>query len=304
MTRWYCRYPDTPGVGQLSSAARADSEHTMTGEGTDHTGNTWRFVTWNLDWWQRQPPTESRSSVIESQRATVVALQEVRGHVAKELRARHPGPSVCSHEEHGPATWGRMGCGLLLAEGTAILDKGVVGDLPKPQRSLWARVRLPDGLELTVVSWHTPNAAGDGRITKMGAYAAMSRWLATVAQPVVLGADLNTWSDRLDLRPARPGSDFYDEHEFVGPDPAHGLVDAHRTVLTNNGALATMRQSDHTGPLAVSHTLRSGAEHRMDRIYASPTLRPTDGSYDYEAARRGGSDHALHWVDFAAAARR
>lgn len=50
----------------------------MTGDDTAQPGEPWRFLTWNLDLWQRQPPTESRSSVIERRRGAVVTLQEVR----------------------------------------------------------------------------------------------------------------------------------------------------------------------------------------------------------------------------------
>lgn len=37
----------------------------------------------------------------------------------------------------------------------------------------------------------------------------------------------------------------------------------------------------------------------MDRIYASPELQPVGGMYDYQSAVSCGSDHALHWTDFA-----
>jgi hypothetical protein len=53
----------------------------------------------------------------------------------------------------------------------------VLSTLPKPQRSLWARLALPDGQVVTVVSWHTPNAAGDSRAVKMDAYQATTDWL-------------------------------------------------------------------------------------------------------------------------------
>jgi hypothetical protein len=66
---------------------------------------------------------------------------------------------------------------------------GLVEELPKPQRGLWARVAYPLRGEVTVVSWHTPNAAKDGREVKMAAYRAMSDWLRTAPDSVVLGAD-------------------------------------------------------------------------------------------------------------------
>ena len=186
---------------------------------------------------------------------------------------------------------------MLLHPDSRVLDSGVLTALPKPQRSLWADVELPGRDPITVVSWHTPNAAGDGRDTKMAAYAAMSDWLAEAKHPVVLGADLNTWRDPVDLVPADPEDDFFEEHAFVGLDPPHGLVDAYRSVLESSGQLDQLRRDRPGGPLAVSHVLSGGAEHRMDRIFASPGLRVIAADYAYEEALESGSDHALHWVD-------
>lgn len=258
----------------------------------------WRFVTWNLDWWQRNSARVPPAALIESYDADIVALQEVKGSVAKSLRASHAGPTLFSQELHPGATWSWMGCGLLLPEGSRVLDAGVVQTLPKPQRSIWARVVLPDGPEVTAASWHTPNAAGDGRATKMAAYTAMSSWLECAPRPIVVGADLNTWMDPVDLMPADPTDDFFEEHAFVGDEPSHGLSDAYRTVLTRSGELDRLRRTNAPGPLAVSHVLSSGASHRMDRIFASLDLTPVDGGYDLSGALDAGSDHALHWIDF------
>lgn len=267
-------------------------------EVSDMAGDGWRFLTWNLDWWQRRPERVPRASLLARYDADVVALQEVRGSVAKALRCAHPGPALFSQELHPPATWGWMGCGLLLREGTVVLDSGVLDTLPKPQRCVWARVVLPDAREVTVVSWHTPNAANDGREVKMAVYEAMSAWLERAPRPVVIGADLNTWHDPVDLAAADPADDFFHEHEFVGADRTHGLIDAYRAVLDRDGQLDRMRAAGHTGPLAASHILSNGAEHRMDRIFASPELVPSAGGYDLPGAEASGSDHAVHWIDF------
>lgn len=98
------------------------------------------------------------------------------------------------------------------------------------------------------------------------------------------------------LQPPVAGDDFEIEHAFVGPDPSHGLRDAWREVLAERGRLETLPPG---GPLAVSHVLRSGAGHRMDRIYASGGLDPVGGGYDLDGGSSAGSDHALHWIDFA-----
>jgi exonuclease III len=184
-----------------------------------------------------------------------------------------------------------MGCALLLAEGTEILETDVFPELPKPQRGLRARIRLPNCLELTAISWHTPNAAGDGRATKMAAYRAMSDRLQGAPRPLAIGADLNTWHDQIELEIADPDDAFFEELEFVGRHPRHGLLDAYRALLENEGQLEGRRP-----PLAISHVLSSGVGHRMDRIFISPDLRPVEGDYWYDAAIEAGSDHALHWV--------
>lgn len=103
----------------------------------------------------------------------------------------------------------------------SLMGQGVIADLPKPQRGLWATVRLPSGPIIAAVSWHAPNAAGDGVEVKMSGYRAMSSWLRGRG-PVVLGADLNSWRDPVDLRPPVPGDAFEAEHAFVGRHPTTG----------------------------------------------------------------------------------
>lgn len=257
-----------------------------------------RFATWNLDWWQRNPSLILRSDLLERYAADVVALQEVRGSVAKDLRARHSGPTLFSQELYPAASWRWMGCGLILRPGARVLDSGVMDSLPKPQRGIWATIEL--GVQrLTAASWHAPNVPGDGLAAKMAAYEAMSEWLSTAPAPVVLGADLNTWRDPIDPIVPDPLEPFYREHHFVGPDASHGLHDAYRVWLETSGQLEQVRALRPDGPLATSYVLSDGAEHRMDRIYASEELQPIGGGYDYEAAVRCGSDHAFHWIDFA-----
>jgi hypothetical protein len=160
-------------------------------------------------------------------------------------------------------------------------------------------VVLPGGEELLAVSWHSPNTEGDGRGVKEAACAEMHRWRADASRPLVLGADLNTWHDWVD--PDDPPADHPHREElaFLAPSAPHGLVDAYRAILAARGELDRLRRTRLQGPLAVSHVLSDGAEHRMDRLYASPELTPVDAGYCYEAAIAAGSDHALHWTDLA-----
>lgn len=260
-----------------------------------------RFATWNLDWWHRNTAPEGRADLLGQVAADVVALQEVSSVVARPLGERHAGPCVFSQDVHPEATWRWMGCGLLFPPAAQVLEVGLVQGLPKPQRSLWARVELPHLGRVTVVSWHTPNAAGDGREVKMAAYETMSGWLADVTGPVMVGADLNTWRDPVDLVAAVDDDPFAAEHRFVGPAAAHGLVDAYRATLKTSGELERLWTQQPDGPLAVSYVLASGTGHRMDRILVSPEFTVDDAAYLYDEAIAAGSDHALHWAELALA---
>lgn len=190
-----------------------------------------------------------------------------------------------------------MGCAVLLPGRGEVLAAGLIQGLPKTQRGLWAQVVVPGTEPVMVVSWHAPNAASDGRQDKMTADAAMHRWLAGASWPLVVGTDLNTWTDPVDLQPPDPDHPFYQEHDFVGAAARHGLGDAYRTVVADRGELDRLRTERPFGPLAVSHVLPGGDQHRMDRILVSPDLCSVDAGYCYDDAVVAGSDHALHWAD-------
>lgn len=259
---------------------------------TSAMASSWRFATWNVDFFAGHAP---RGELVTTRAPTVIAIQEAQAWKAEQIAEAVGGPTVLAHDLWPSAKRGWSGCALATSADCQILDAGVVEDLAKPQRSIWARVALPDGTEVTAVSWHGANRAGDGLQAKMEGFAAVSDWLKHANRPLVLGADINSWTDPVVLTPAVAGEEHAVEHAFVGPDPHHGLVDAWRQLLIADGRIESFAPD---GPLAVSHLLRSGAGHRMDRIYASPDLRCVDGGYDLEGGRRAGSDHALHWIDF------
>lgn len=260
----------------------------------------WRFLTWNLDYRQRHPQQMPRLQYLASLHPTIAALQEVPGHLVDTLADTWGPRAVLAQKQNQDPNRRYIGSALLLSDGATVLDAGLIPELPQPRRGVWARVRLPDGSEVTAASWHAPYTDRTGITRKTTAYEAVTDWCRHAPRPLVLGADLNTWRDTVQLLPALPGEKHEAEHAFVGPEPRHGLVDAHRTVLHARGALHQLEQTQPDGPLAVSYELRSGAGQRMDRIFADPTLRPSDSSYEpLDRARAAGSDHAPHWVDFA-----
>ena len=241
-------------------------------------------------------------SAINGISADVIALQEVMGNEIKTIREDHKehrdGGALFSQEVHTPTDpekW--MGCALLLPHDTHVLEAGVVGALPKPIRGLWARAELPEQGLITLVSWQTPS---ENRKTKMNGYRAMNEWLAEAPRPLAICADLNTWNDPVDLERADPSNAWFEELDFVGLRPRHGLADAHRIVLERQGGLAARRRrrKDTDRPLDVSHVSKGGKPYRFDRIYISSELDPLESAYrPMKEATDAGSDHAVHWVD-------
>jgi len=256
-------------------------------------------VTWNLDWWQRGSDQSHRVPVVLAQPAAVWLLQEVRSAAMTALESSWAGEVVLSVDVWPEAKRSWSSEAVLLPAGSVVTEAGCMEGLPRPQRGLWVSATTPTLGEVTLVSWHCENAAGgdDQQRRKMAAYRAMSQWLADRTGTVVLGADLNTWRDPVDLQPADPDDEFFEEHRFVGPDPAHGLVDAHRRRLDTDGGIEEARVPAPEGPLAVSYVLADGVGHRMDRIFVSPGLDVRASGYDLDAGRTAGSDHALHHAD-------
>lgn len=253
-------------------------------------------VTWNVDWWQRSAPQTERVSVVLARTRAVWLLQELRAAAMRELEQRWPGPCLFSVDVWPPGTRRWSSCAVLLPEGSEVQQAGCVAGLPRPQRGFWVTASMPVLGTVTLVSWHAENAAaGDAaRLRKMQAYDEMNGWLAGQEGAIVLGVDANSWYDPADLRPPDPEDPFFAEHAFLGSDPDHGLIDAHRRQLENDGELDVLRHDRPDGPLATSYLLSNGVGHRMDRILTTPSLDVIDTGYDMAAARSAGSDHALH----------
>lgn len=254
-----------------------------------------RFCTWNVDYYDRKDaPVEDRVKLVADFDADAVALQEVRGRYTPHYEAL--GPSVFSKEfvpDRDTSNW--MISGLVFREGTTILDKGPVPMPEREQRAVWARVKLPAGPDsITFISWHSQHGIDVTPEYKMGFFSTMSAWLAEQATPLVLGADINTWVDPVELKAADPEDPYAIEHAFVGLDPEHRLVDAYRMTLQESGRLAELLESnrDDDEPLFVSH---STTKTRRDRILISEDLRAIECDYDTQRAWEI-SDHALHWA--------
>ena len=170
-----------------------------------------------------------------------------------------------------------------------------------PERAMVVPVGIGDQ-EVLAVSWHTPFAGDDAkREKKMRAYRAMHSWLAAENDTIVLGADVNSWTDPFELGSPDPDDPFYEEHRFLLADPDHGLVDAYREWLDEHPEeLERIKRIRPDGPLAMTYDRgKKGypTPCRMDRVFTTPDLHPFRIEHHYAEAISVGSDHALVRVE-------
>src|SRR5581483_8510659 len=160
----------------------------------------------------------------------------------------------------------------------------------KPGRGVRAIARRDEDA-LSVISWHAPNAAGEGVKTKMAGYRSVIAAIAEVAVPLVVGLDSNHWSLAIDL-----DLDVYDatgpfavENQFFSRDPQHRLRDALILYLREHPEryeeLVRLRP---TGPLEVTYK-RGKTLDRFDYIMVSNELRVIDITNDFPGATSAGS---------------
>jgi hypothetical protein len=224
-----------------------------------------------------------------------------RYHCATGLQLASPPPQSQPH-------------GAMIASRWPLRHARVVDGLPKPERGLIARLEHPRG-SVRLVSWGTPNAAGEGRAAKEAAYALMTRRLTRLKAPVIVGVDTNAWED-----PPLPGPDddrgglITNQIGFTGREPRHDLQDVYRVLvdrdehrrrlladLRPHGPLATtFVRRPHRRPLGIAAGI--GAEERfgldrMDRVYVSRDVEPLACEHLYHEARDAGGDHAAVVVD-------
>lgn len=259
-------------------------------------------VTWNLNAFT-EGQREAKRELLEAIEWDVACLQEVKRSSFGCIAERFQGCTGLDLHDAGGGAWGaaifvRDGVGLRDAELVPVgASQPEAGVWASPERALAARVEVR-GARLTAVSWHAPHAAGDGqREKKMRAYRSVQAWLGGRPGLTLVGADLNSWTDPLDLHQPDPSDPHYEEHRFVLADPEHGLVDAWRSYLGANpdrGRRWARIRPD--GPLAVTYNRGSKTRPevcRMDRIFLSPEIDVLEVEHLYAEALAVGSDHAL-----------
>lgn len=204
--------------------------------------------------------------------------------------------------------------GAMIASTWPIADAQVLQELPRPERGLVAHIDHPAG-PLTAVSWGTPNAAGDGRETKMAAYGHMMALLQQLPPPLILGVDTNSWYDPvMSVSPSPSDDPFFDEHRLLARDAPHGLRDVHRELvdadpargrlladLYPHGPLATtFIRRPHGRPRAIARGFDAGLAFgldRMDRLFVSAGITPLACEHLYHEAIDAGGDHAAVVAD-------
>lgn len=184
---------------------------------------TIRVMSWNLRF-----PGRKRAAKLAGHVAAlkwdVCLLQEVTQR-AKEALKVEVAPSGCAfgidwlsgspRRAHGAA---------ILTRGDFVIAKAeTIKELPSHERGVSAAIRGSRGIGLNAVSWHAPNAAGQGVRFKMAGYAGIIAHLERLKGPVILGFDSNHWNLDTALAPNPPpepgSSDWYLENLFFSASP-------------------------------------------------------------------------------------
>jgi hypothetical protein len=251
-------------------------------------------ATWNLKF---NSTPDRTLSYLEHARWDIACLQEVSRSASALLEQREDwtvvhGLKLASQEL---SSWKRPHATAIVARnGWRLENSGVVADTPTPGRGVRALARRDDDV-LSVISWHAPNAAGEGVETKMAGYRAVVTAIGATAGPLVVGLDSNHWSlsTDLDLIDYDADSPFAVENQFFSGDPQHRLRDALIVYLRENrDAYEKLLNCRPNGPLEVTYK-RGDLLDRFDYIMVSDDFDVDEISHDFEGAREPGSDHGL-----------
>ena len=272
-----------------------------------------KVVTWNLRFPGKK--MQPRLDYLASLDWDVALLQEVTraaqaslvgSHMAEDAvygLDLHFGPHPTAADSTEPSRAG--GSAILTRNGLRLSEARLIPGLPKEERGVWARVSSQDlAAPATAISWHAPNAAGNGVEVKMQGYRALIELIDRVSNPVVLGFDSNHWNLRTELEPAEPPNEsdrWYEENLMFSRTPQHRLRDAYLDHLRANpheyDEILRLRPG---GPLAVSYVRGSKArpiEDRFDYIFVSPGVEVRSCVYEYDGAVATGSDHGSVCAD-------
>lgn len=260
-----------------------------------------RIANWNLRY-SAVAHTRRRIAYLQTLDWDILTLQEVSQKAWGEFEKSglfKSGYYTLEEFDLEPQGYRKHGVAILARHGLTLSKPHLIPNLPKPERALSVQV---DGLAtpLEVISWHAPNAAGEGSETKMQAYRAVSSWLTGKETAKVLGFDGNSWNTTVKLKrdtPSNTADPYYEEGLFFSSGAPHQLMDALVTFYRNNPeAHQAVVQQRPEGPLAVSY-IRGSQKDRFDYIFASPDFEVIQCEYDYEGGIGAGSDHGIVIAD-------
>jgi endonuclease/exonuclease/phosphatase family metal-dependent hydrolase len=234
-----------------------------------------RVVSWNVD----SRPTgllDAKCDLLRQLQPDLALLQEIGRPVYRALMP-HPSAHERLHRKTRQFAWGalstdlctprasegRLGCAVLGAPTTALLDSRVLDTAPFDVREpvlpgfLWrtvvAQAALSTGDMLTVCSFHGRQPTRKPAVSLQRAFhTGIAKWLAGVPGPVVFGIDAGP--------PLPEGTD-----PLLDPGPVHHL----------------------------RHALSAGNDH----LWATSELEVLDVARLTDEAAAAGSDHALLLVD-------
>lgn len=103
----------------------------MSAAATDLPAGTYRFVTWNVDWFGRHRPTRIRTEFLTPHLDGVVAFQELGPKIISELQMLWGDRLILSTDVYDRAHPGWMACGLGTPAGSRVLATGVLSTPPQ-----------------------------------------------------------------------------------------------------------------------------------------------------------------------------
>jgi hypothetical protein len=266
-----------------------------------------RVASWNVELGSGGQATE-KLGLIEQLDCDLVLLQEVMPGGCDLLERRTGFEHVFHSRTLRPhaadeGTSRARHCAILAGSRFSVVTGAtLLPEAPATERTLTVGLRLDDKAQVDAGSFHfvAGSDAKWGRAAKGLNFRVVTDWMARFPATGVAGIDAN--SPKLDhpdlVRNVYFGGEI--QREYILHDrarAAHELRDSLRTWLDGNpDKMEEIRRSRPDGPLAVSHINR-GNPRRFDFVFLAALFDPTNVSYEYEAARNVGANHAPVIVD-------
>jgi endonuclease/exonuclease/phosphatase family metal-dependent hydrolase len=255
-------------------------------------GETFRFVSWNLEWAASRERRNGQIELIRELAPDLLAVQEVKATTLRPLEGLFAWKVFALGPNPADRYWTtRFGTAVLGGPRTTLTGQMLVaptwfalGDDLRwkanrfARRATWARVQIEGEVqEFLVGSLHASPAAGPIGAHKPWFHGRVARWLEQVEHPWLFGIDANApAAEGADLAHTRWGWPRTDERpgedELLGRHAAHRGRDLLRAALEQApGELERIATDRPDGPLAVSYQLRTGPV-RYDHCWGSPEL--------------------------------